>query len=510
MPATVKANEEETGTPSAEPEPKHHEGSTALRNALKLGSSLVLTWGVALVTLKVLPDYLGASSFGSYQVGDAWGYSLAVFLTLGVDTYISREIAVRPKHASDLFGGLLVARAVVLMPLALYTWFFWLPGQVEQVRIAGILFSIGYVFTAMNQTFQQMLQAASKVGGLAIANVAGKILWGGGTLGLALARMPFWTLPLPYVVAEAAKLAVLYPSVKKAVDLEIRFDPKVIREVLRMSFPFYVANVAVGLGAQADVLVLKRLLPPADPDLGFYSAGQKIAKLSALLSPILSGVLIPMMSRAKARSEDEFFRILRRGIEGVNVVTIPLTLLLALGAELAVRLLVGSKFGPAAETVRWLAPTFVLSYANVLLWVGLMILDRSWTVTLASIFGLLLLPGFVYLVVPMTQAGGPGAAAMGCAIAMSLRELVNAVVQYVLIGRRAVDARVVRSTLLSLAICGAVIAAHLSLARLGHLRLLVDAALYGALALVLGVLRPRDILDVLKMVRDRKKAAAAG
>ena len=29
------------------------------------------------------------------------------FLSLGVDTYISREIALRPKHASDFFGGLL-------------------------------------------------------------------------------------------------------------------------------------------------------------------------------------------------------------------------------------------------------------------------------------------------------------------------------------------------------------------------------------------------------------------
>ncbi len=497
--------------PDPPPPSEHtrHEGVTAARNALKLFASLIMTWGIALATLKVLPNYLGDSSFGSYVVGEQWGMCLAVFLTLGVDTYISREIAVRPKHASDFFGALLLARAVVLMPLALYTWLVWLPGKPDEVQIAGTLFSIGYVFTAANQTFQQMLQAASKVGGLAIANVISKVLWGGGTLTLALLKAPFWALILPYVLAEALKAVVLYRATREAVDLELRLDVKVLREVLALSLPFYIANVAVTLGAQGDVIVLQRLLPPEDGDLGLYGAAQKIAKLSALLSPILSGVLIPMMSRAKARSEDEFFRILRRGIEAVNVATIPLTLMLALGAELAVRILVGSKFAHAADSLRWLAPTFVLSYANVLLWVSLMILDRSWTVSIASLVGLVLLPVLVYLIVPVTMKWGPGGAAMGCAIAMSVRELVNALVQYVLIGRRAVDARVIRSTLLSLVICAAVVGAHLSLVKLGTWRLVVDGALYGVLALVLGVVRPEDILLVLRAVKDRKKAQPA-
>lgn len=502
-----------TTAPGGEPEaapPVHHEGATALRNALKLGSSLVLTWGVALVTLKVLPNYLGRSSFGSYTVGDQWGQCLAAFLTLGADTYISREVAVRPKHASDFFGALLLTRLLVLAPLAAYTWLVWVPGRAPEVQIAGKLFSIGYVLYATNQTFQQMLQAASNVGGLAIANVISKVLWGFGTIALALLKAPFWALILPFGVAELLKLGVLWTAARKAVDLRFRVDFAVLARVLRIAFPFYVANVAVTLGAQGDVVVLERLLPKGSVELGYYGAAQKIAKLSALLSPILSGVLIPMMSRAKARSEDEFFRILRRGVEGVNVVTIPLTLLLALGSELAVRILVGTEFDHAAESLTWLAPTFVLSYANVLLWVSLMILERSWTVSLASMFGLALLPALVYLIVPRTMTLGPGGAAMGCAIAMSLRELVNAVVQVVLVGRRAVDTRVVRSTLLSLVICAAVILAHGVMKPLGHARLVVDAALYGALALVLRVLRPRDILDVLKMVRDRKKAATAG
>src|SRR5215213_4950744 len=75
------------------------EGLLALRNGAKLAASMILTWGVALIVTFKLPVYLKPERFGHYRFGDQFAMSLAVFLSLGVDTYISREIAVRPKHA---------------------------------------------------------------------------------------------------------------------------------------------------------------------------------------------------------------------------------------------------------------------------------------------------------------------------------------------------------------------------------------------------------------------------
>ena len=77
------------------------EGRTALANAAKLATSLLLTWGVALVITFKLPKYLGPLALGWYRYGSDIAATLAVFLHLGVDTYISREIPVRPKHAGD-------------------------------------------------------------------------------------------------------------------------------------------------------------------------------------------------------------------------------------------------------------------------------------------------------------------------------------------------------------------------------------------------------------------------
>ncbi len=483
------------------------EGLLALRNGAKLAASMILTWSVALIVTFKLPKYLGPERFGHYRFGDQFAMSLAVFLSLGVDTYISREVAVRPKHASDFFGGVLVTRALVILPLVVVAFVF-LDGEVHERRLAAVLFGFAYLFTALNQTFQQTLQAASKVDGLAVANVVAKVLWGGGTFAAVSVQAPFWVLPLPMILGEGLKAAFLYVVTKGAVDLKLRIDVAETLKVLKVSVPFYIANVAVSLGSSIDVVVLGKIVSKTSEEVGWYGSARQIAQLSALLSPIMSGVLIPMMSRAKARNEEDFYRILRRGLEAVIVVSLPLTLILGLGAEYWIHITIRDKFLPAADSLRWLAPTFVFAYANVLLWLALMILDRSWTITIVSIAGLVLLPILIVIAVPLFAPIGPGGAGMGVAIALSTRELVVLVVFLAFLGQKALDRRGLASAVKSLAICVVVATADhfFAHALVPPLRLAADAALYAALALVFGLIALSDLKAVLKMLKDRKNA----
>lgn len=141
--------------PSAPEEHTRREGLTALRNGAKLAASMLLTWSVALMVTFKLPKYLQPVMFGHYRFGDQFAASLMVFLSLGVDTYISREIAIRPKHASDFFGGVLLARALVLIPVVgLGATILLAQDQVHERRLSAFLFGFAYLFTALNQTFQ--------------------------------------------------------------------------------------------------------------------------------------------------------------------------------------------------------------------------------------------------------------------------------------------------------------------------------------------------------------------
>jgi O-antigen/teichoic acid export membrane protein len=480
------------------------EGATALRNAVKLATSLILTWGVALVITFKLPKYLGPLYWGYYKYGFEYAATLAVFVGFGIDTYVSREVAIRPKHASDFFGGVIALRTIAIAPLFVWGWFH-LGHKLHEERVAAALFGLTQVFIVLSQTLQQMLQAAMRVGGLAVVNVVAKVLWGGGTLAAVMLKAPFWMLPLPMLASEAIKAAFLYWESTVAIELHLRLDFAATKAVLRVAFPFFIANAAVTLGSTIDVVVLRELVPEGSEEVGWYSAAREIARLSALMSPVLSGVLVPMMSRAYHRNEEDFFRILRRGLEGVSIVSIPLTLLLALGAEFVIGIALKAKFLPAAMSLQWLAPTFVLAYANVLLWVALMIQGRSWTITIVSFIGLALLPAFISVIVPATRNFGPGSTGMGVAMALSARELVIVIIFFAVLGRRAMDTRGMLAITKSLGLCCVIVAIHVALPSLGPWRLAIDGIVYAVLALAIGVVRPKDIFEVLRLIKDRRK-----
>ena len=82
----------------------------AIKSALALGASLLFTWSVGIFVRLFLPRYLGPERFGTFNFADSFCMTFFIFLGLGVDTYIQKEIPVRPEHASDFFGGLIVLR----------------------------------------------------------------------------------------------------------------------------------------------------------------------------------------------------------------------------------------------------------------------------------------------------------------------------------------------------------------------------------------------------------------
>ncbi len=89
---------------------RKRELALALRNGIKLGGSLIATWGIALIVRLYVPRVLGPDRFGHLSFAEAFTTTAFVTLGLGVDTYIRKEVSVRPEHASDFIGGVVALR----------------------------------------------------------------------------------------------------------------------------------------------------------------------------------------------------------------------------------------------------------------------------------------------------------------------------------------------------------------------------------------------------------------
>jgi O-antigen/teichoic acid export membrane protein len=350
--------------------------------------------------------------------------------------------------------------------------------------------------------YAALLHAVGAVGGLASLNVAAKLVWavgivvalktGRGVIGIAQAM----------VLSEVARCAVLVALGRTHVKLRLRINFRATGMVLRASLPFFIAGVAQTFYARIDVSIMSFLT--SDTEVGWYGAASTIAGLSLLLSPIISWVLLPLSSRAAARSEEELVHVMRQSMAFVLIIAIPASLGIWAAADVLIVQAFGDAFAPAVHSLRIIAPTFLLTYLAMVSASLLVRLDRAWTVTTISLLGMMLSPTLNLLLVPRFAVRfGAGGAGMGAAVALTLTECFTAGMMTWQLRSRAFDRASLLLIAKTLALALGVGALDLALRPLGAWRLPIDVAAYLVAGVAFGLISIRALRDLARAVMTR-------
>lgn len=508
-PAAPEATSRKTPTANEHAESAARDLQIAGRNALTLGSSLILTWGVAFLVRFQLPRFLGPAQFGAFNFADAFSAAFFTLAEMGIDTYIIREVTVRLKHASDFVGGVLVARlcAAAVLLVAMYVTLS-VSGRPETVRAAVLIFGVTQLAVINNNSMAALLQASTHVGRLALANVLSKVLWGAGLAVAIIYQASLPLLVLPLLVAEIVKTGVLLPQVRRVAHVDFRIDTAATRRVLRASLPYFLNMGAVTIGARLTAATLAFVTTDAN-EIGWYAAASNLAGLAMLLAPLIGWVMMPLLARAQARSPGEAYAILRRAIEVLMVLIVPVTLFLSLGAPEIVHLAFGAKFAESAASLRVLAFDFMPMYLAIIASTALTLNDRQWNVTAISLLGI---PLRGVLIVPLSKLCGSMLGVGGVAVGASLTEVIGisatAAASMWLVGRRSVDRRSARAIGMSLAVAAAVVVLDRLMKPMGWTRLGIDMVAYVALALVVRVVTISDIRSLMAIVKSGRGGTA--
>lgn len=474
----------------------------AIRNAFTLGGSLVFTWSIALAMRVILPRYLGPARFGDINFADAFTITLFVTLNLGAESYIRKEIAVRPEHVTDFYGGTFVLR--ILMTLGLFgVMSIILANRSAEVRQLVYLYGVTQFFVTSNATLSAMLHSKGRVGGMSALAVATKVVWAGGLLWAMATGAGLWAYAVSYLASESIETVALWALAKKHLGLGFRVDVAATKAMLITSVPYFLNSLATTAYGKLDVSVLD--FYDGSAEVGLYGAASTVAGLTLLVTPLIGWVLMPMFSRAAARSRDELYAQVSRSMELILTVAIPASLLINLGSDLWIHIIFGAAYAPAASALRVLAVMFVLTYVAILYALTLIMLERAWTFAWISLSGLFVNASlnllFVRYSVGMLGVGGGGT---GCALAMLGTEVF--VVTCMAIATR--GGAINRSNLVFVArcllACAVVVVAHHFMAPLGYARLAVDAVLYLAIVILNGAVRPRELVASVRQALKRE------
>lgn len=475
----------------------------AVRNTFKLGLSLIATWGIGLGIRLLLPRFLGETAFGQLRPAEEFTAMLFFAVQLGVDTYIRKELPVRPDHAKEFFGTIFVLRALVsILLFAIVAVMLELTHRPPEVRALYWLFAVGNLFHQTKEMLGAMLHARQTVDGLSLSNVVGKFLWGGGVVAALVWDRWLPGIALSFAVSKGVECIWLWLLVQKHFELTMFTATWAAAKVVVVSaLPFYLNTVSHTVYNKLDTWLVSILI--TDAEAGWYGAASQLAGIAMLVAPIIGWVAMPLLSRALSRGREEYERLRCRILELVLIIAIPTSLAIGLGADVWLRIISGPRFDEAALALRILSPIFVLIYVSIISAISLILEGRAWTVTIISMVGMVVNPLLnLVLIRPALGFFGPGGAGAGAAGVQFVTECTVAVVMFAIIGKKAFDARTGRMLVRTLAAVALVVGLDRLIATTtqlhGFLRLVLDGAAYAAL--VVG-LRAVDVKETLRFAK---------
>jgi len=490
-----------------------HDARIAVRNALQLGLSLVATYGVGMaVRMFFLPRTLGPEALGVFTAADFVANTAFLFTTFGMEPYTQKEVSVRQEHASDFVGTVILLRMVMFFILTagmgLYltltdqTHLLW-----PALGMAGM-----YALFHHNSSWGALLTATREVAGLAKINVATKLVWGGAVVVFVLLGHGVLGVALGFLVGEVVKAVLLYFEVFRRVPLKLRVDWAATRKVLVAAFPFMLNSVSL-IYSKLDVNMMSYWhMSPAE--LGWYGSAVQISGFTLVLMPLLGGAVVPLFSRAAARSQEDLDRVGARTMSTILTFALAGGFAMGLGSELAVRLTAGVDFLPSVPALMILCANFAATYVAVICSYFVWAKKGPWFVTCVSALGLVVNPIFNILLIRPLAERGAGWAGTGAALATVSTELFVIAILLTMVGKNLFD-RHARSMLLRTALVMLLVGfLHTQLRPLVEApppwlgaphgvpvlaaRLLIEAAAYVGLAVLTRAINIRETLEFVR------------
>ena len=300
-----------------------------------------------LVTM-ALTRYLGIQDFGRYSLIYAYCGIFAVMTDIGIDAILVREAIRNPEKASSLLGnGMILKAAFSLLAL---------PAVVAAARLMGVpaqsvclilLASLSFLaspltlYGAMFQTrLRLQLPALFDLTGrlAALLFVFASLFTGGGIGSIVLALLAAgWTQALLSVAVS-----------RRFFRVSFRIDTGLCRRLVSQAWPLALNNLLIVLILRVDQVMIQRLHPQGDSELGLYSAVVRYCELFHVLPAVYFATIFPVLSRLAEREDGAFRRLYTLSTKYLTLTVVPVILFSICNAPRILSLLFGHAFAGAA------------------------------------------------------------------------------------------------------------------------------------------------------------------
>lgn len=367
------------------------------RNLLHMGTSQLLTWGLSMVLLVVQPRYLGAATIGELRLAMSLWAIAQMLVGLGTAQYLTLTIARDRRAGLALVGPIIVLKSIVFAVASTALGVFvWLGDHPTRFVAIMALVGVSNLFIAFTQTMNASFTGLERMSVIAVSTVVYRLIGTAAAILILLLGGDVVSMLIALVIAQVIGFVILMFAFQKVTNIRWRDWRSDAPAILRGSWVFLVAGMALVVYQQVDTIVLAILVD--NEALGWYATADVL--FATLLFPvtILMTSLFPVIGRLYEHDPAELVRLIRRAARLLLVVTVPIGLgIVVVGPSVALTFL-GEDFRETGGVLVVLGPVIMLTTATVLLgkvatgtgrqgfWTGLMVAGIIVTIPLDLVF----------------------------------------------------------------------------------------------------------------------------
>jgi O-antigen/teichoic acid export membrane protein len=341
-------------------------GERAAKNtAVRAAGEIVGKLG-SLVLFAMLARKVGDARLGIFVFALAWGEVAMTPVGLGIDQYITRQIASDRSRLDAYFANAVYLKLwrgipVVVASIALV----YVLDYGSETRQTVAIITVAVFFETLARTLVGVFNAFERGELIAYGIVAQR--FGTAALGLALLLAGYGVVAVAcaYAVGAVIRLALSLELLRRRLHWPRMVMPADVRRNIRRNSLTYTAQDVFGLVlARADVLLLAALSTNAA--VGLYGSAYRLFEATTFINVALAGAFTAMFTYLGRDTTPTVAAVFQRSIKLCLALLLPMAVAMGLLADPLSRAFFGEQFAAAADPLRLLAPVVVLFGVMVL------------------------------------------------------------------------------------------------------------------------------------------------
>lgn len=291
--------------PAASEQAPRSTGRTIARNTFfGVGAQFFLKIIGFIFNLFVI-NTLGGEQFGQYSIVLAWAGLFSVLGDLGMNQYLSREIAANKDRAMGFFWDTVSLRFILaIISSGLTIGGAILYGYDQQIVLGIAMFTVSYYFMTVMAPLQSILEGNERLDYVSVFTIVMQVIFMVMvTIYLLLDLSWLWLLTPMYVNLPAVIILQVW-AIRRHNYGPPRFklNPGMWRYIIMGGLPFGLIQLSLSFSFQVDTIFLSANVP--DLVVGYYNAAYKLILTLGVISTAFNASIVPSLARDYAKDPE--------------------------------------------------------------------------------------------------------------------------------------------------------------------------------------------------------------